>query len=147
MIKVIQTRLQNNINNISNKLTNIIYHFQFTLKWCIRMIEAIIIIMVIKCGTFWTINSVYMKDAGGRNRVSGFLFPLACGRQLLRYGASSLDAALVNDVNHWGLCRLIFIEMDEGAEISVTIAQVVQRLRGTHLHSQLEKQVKVSRLA
>ncbi|KAM9501058.1 TBC1 domain family member 19 [Clarias gariepinus] len=32
--------------------------------------------------------------------------------------------------------------MDDGTEISVTIAQVVQRLRGTHLHSQLEKQAK-----
>ncbi|MCJ8731497.1 hypothetical protein PDJAM_G00200180 [Pangasius djambal] len=32
--------------------------------------------------------------------------------------------------------------MDEGTEISLTIAQVVQRLRGTHLHSQLEKQAK-----
>lgn len=41
----------------------------------------------------------------------------------------------------------MFIKMDGGTEISVTIAQVVQRLRGTHLHSQLEKQAKVSRLA
>ncbi|XP_026990312.1 TBC1 domain family member 19 isoform X2 [Tachysurus fulvidraco] len=36
----------------------------------------------------------------------------------------------------------MFIKMDGGTEISVTIAQVVQRLRGTHLHSQLEKQAK-----
>lgn len=40
--------------------------------------------------------SVHRKDAGGRNRVAGSLFPGACARQLLRYGASSLDAALVN---------------------------------------------------
>ncbi|XP_056613300.1 TBC1 domain family member 19 isoform X1 [Triplophysa dalaica] len=32
--------------------------------------------------------------------------------------------------------------MDEGSDPSVTIAQVVQRLKGTHLHSQLEKQAK-----
>ncbi|XP_035283566.1 TBC1 domain family member 19 [Anguilla anguilla] len=32
--------------------------------------------------------------------------------------------------------------MDEGSELSVTIAQVVQRLKGTHLHSQLERQAK-----
>ncbi|KAG9345786.1 hypothetical protein JZ751_008931 [Albula glossodonta] len=30
--------------------------------------------------------------------------------------------------------------MDEGSELSVTIAQVVQRLKGSHLHSQLERQ-------
>ncbi|XP_026859614.1 TBC1 domain family member 19 isoform X1 [Electrophorus electricus] len=32
--------------------------------------------------------------------------------------------------------------MNEGSELSVTIAQIVQRLKGTHLHSQLEKQAK-----
>ncbi|KAI4885018.1 hypothetical protein NFI96_013419 [Prochilodus magdalenae] len=32
--------------------------------------------------------------------------------------------------------------MDEGTELSVTIAQIVQRLKGAHLHSQLEKQAR-----
>ncbi|XP_055067211.2 TBC1 domain family member 19 [Misgurnus anguillicaudatus] len=32
--------------------------------------------------------------------------------------------------------------MDEAAELSASIAQIVQRLKGTHLHSQLEKQAK-----
>ncbi|KAJ8262585.1 hypothetical protein GJAV_G00168080 [Gymnothorax javanicus] len=32
--------------------------------------------------------------------------------------------------------------MDEGSELSQAIAQVVQRLKGTHLHSQLERQAK-----
>ncbi|XP_066576084.1 TBC1 domain family member 19 isoform X2 [Amia ocellicauda] len=32
--------------------------------------------------------------------------------------------------------------MDEGTELSMTIAQVVQKLKGSHLHSQLEKQAK-----
>ncbi|XP_036407439.1 TBC1 domain family member 19 [Megalops cyprinoides] len=32
--------------------------------------------------------------------------------------------------------------MDEATELSMTIAQVVQRLKGSHLHSQLEKQAK-----
>ncbi|XP_051573680.1 TBC1 domain family member 19-like isoform X2 [Myxocyprinus asiaticus] len=34
------------------------------------------------------------------------------------------------------------IMMDESTELSLTIAQIVQRLKGTHLHSQLEKQAK-----
>ncbi|KAK0146680.1 TBC1 domain family member 19 [Merluccius polli] len=34
--------------------------------------------------------------------------------------------------------------MDEGKELSLTIAQIVQRLKGSHLHSQLERQAKVS---
>lgn len=38
-----------------------------------------------------------MKDVEGRNHISGSLFPLACACQLLRYGASCLDAALLND--------------------------------------------------
>lgn len=37
--------------------------------------------------------------------------------------------------------------MDEGTELSLTIAQIVQRLKGSHLHSQIERQAKVSRLA
>uniref|UniRef100_A0A8C1XVC7 TBC1 domain family, member 19 n=1 Tax=Cyprinus carpio TaxID=7962 RepID=A0A8C1XVC7_CYPCA len=32
--------------------------------------------------------------------------------------------------------------LDESAELSVSITQIVQRLKGTHLHSQLEKQAK-----
>ncbi|KTG02566.1 hypothetical protein cypCar_00010264 [Cyprinus carpio] len=32
--------------------------------------------------------------------------------------------------------------MDESAELSVSVTQIVQRLKGTHLHSQLEKQAK-----
>uniref|UniRef100_A0A671NGM3 TBC1 domain family member 19-like n=1 Tax=Sinocyclocheilus anshuiensis TaxID=1608454 RepID=A0A671NGM3_9TELE len=32
--------------------------------------------------------------------------------------------------------------MDESAELAVSITQIVQRLKGTHLHSQLEKQAK-----
>ncbi|KAG5260750.1 hypothetical protein AALO_G00296050 [Alosa alosa] len=32
--------------------------------------------------------------------------------------------------------------MDEETELSFTIAQIVQRLKGTHLHSQLERQAK-----
>ncbi|XP_067293435.1 TBC1 domain family member 19 isoform X2 [Pseudorasbora parva] len=32
--------------------------------------------------------------------------------------------------------------MDESTELSVSITQIVQRLKGTHLHSQLEKQAK-----
>ncbi|XP_030636679.1 TBC1 domain family member 19 [Chanos chanos] len=32
--------------------------------------------------------------------------------------------------------------IDEGTELSVTIAQIVQRLKGTHLHSQLEREAK-----
>ncbi|CAL8241594.1 unnamed protein product [Merluccius merluccius] len=32
--------------------------------------------------------------------------------------------------------------MDEGKELSLTIAQIVQRLKGSHLHSQLERQAK-----
>uniref|UniRef100_A0A7N8YNF1 TBC1 domain family, member 19 n=1 Tax=Mastacembelus armatus TaxID=205130 RepID=A0A7N8YNF1_9TELE len=32
--------------------------------------------------------------------------------------------------------------MDEGTELSLSIAQVVQRLRGSHLHSQIERQAK-----
>uniref|UniRef100_A0A3Q0SJW4 TBC1 domain family, member 19 n=1 Tax=Amphilophus citrinellus TaxID=61819 RepID=A0A3Q0SJW4_AMPCI len=32
--------------------------------------------------------------------------------------------------------------MDEGTELSLTIAQIVQRLRGSHLHSQIERQAK-----
>ncbi|XP_067117543.1 TBC1 domain family member 19 [Osmerus mordax] len=32
--------------------------------------------------------------------------------------------------------------MDEGTELSLTIAQIVQRLKGTHLHSQIERQAK-----
>lgn len=35
--------------------------------------------------------------------------------------------------------------MDEGTELSLTIAQIVRRLKGSHLHSQIEKQAKVSR--
>ncbi|RXN35441.1 TBC1 domain family member 19 [Labeo rohita] len=34
------------------------------------------------------------------------------------------------------------IMLDESAELSVSITQIVQRLKGTHLHSQLEKQAK-----
>lgn len=34
--------------------------------------------------------------------------------------------------------------MDEETELSFTIAQIVHRLKGTHLHSQLERQAKVS---
>ncbi|KPP71891.1 hypothetical protein Z043_109151 [Scleropages formosus] len=34
--------------------------------------------------------------------------------------------------------------MEEGAELSVVVSQVVQRLRGTHLHSHLEREAKVS---
>jgi len=34
--------------------------------------------------------------------------------------------------------------IDESTELSVSITQIVQRLKGTHLHSQLEKQAKVS---
>uniref|UniRef100_A0A6Q2YT79 Rab-GAP TBC domain-containing protein n=1 Tax=Esox lucius TaxID=8010 RepID=A0A6Q2YT79_ESOLU len=34
--------------------------------------------------------------------------------------------------------------MDEGTELSLTIAQIVQRLKGTNLHSQIERQAKVS---
>ncbi|MGH0129456.1 UNVERIFIED_CONTAM: hypothetical protein FKN15_018507 [Acipenser sinensis] len=34
--------------------------------------------------------------------------------------------------------------MDEGTELSVTIAQIVQKLKGSNLHSQLERQAKVS---
>ncbi|XP_078147873.1 TBC1 domain family member 19 isoform X2 [Centroberyx gerrardi] len=32
--------------------------------------------------------------------------------------------------------------MDEGTELSLTIAQIVQRLKGSHLHSQIERQAK-----
>uniref|UniRef100_A0A3B4WLA6 TBC1 domain family, member 19 n=1 Tax=Seriola lalandi dorsalis TaxID=1841481 RepID=A0A3B4WLA6_SERLL len=32
--------------------------------------------------------------------------------------------------------------MDEGTELSLTIAQIVQRLKGSHLHSQIESQAK-----
>ncbi|KAK1889610.1 TBC1 domain family member 19 [Dissostichus eleginoides] len=32
--------------------------------------------------------------------------------------------------------------MDEGSELSLTIAQIVQRLKGSHLHSQIERQAK-----
>uniref|UniRef100_A0A673AHQ6 TBC1 domain family, member 19 n=1 Tax=Sphaeramia orbicularis TaxID=375764 RepID=A0A673AHQ6_9TELE len=32
--------------------------------------------------------------------------------------------------------------MDEGTELCVTIGQIVQRLKGTHLHSQIERQAK-----
>ncbi|XP_038832034.1 TBC1 domain family member 19 [Salvelinus namaycush] len=32
--------------------------------------------------------------------------------------------------------------MDEGTELSLTIAQIVQRLKATHLHSQIERQAK-----
>ncbi|KAM6909057.1 LOW QUALITY PROTEIN: TBC1 domain family member 19 [Xenentodon cancila] len=32
--------------------------------------------------------------------------------------------------------------MDDGAELSVSIAQIVQRLRGSHLHSQIERHAK-----
>lgn len=32
--------------------------------------------------------------------------------------------------------------MDEGIELSLTIAQIIQRLRGSHLHSQIERQAK-----
>ncbi|XP_067381218.1 TBC1 domain family member 19 isoform X2 [Channa argus] len=32
--------------------------------------------------------------------------------------------------------------MDEGRELSLTIAQIVQRLKGSHLHSQIERQAK-----
>uniref|UniRef100_A0A8C6UK68 TBC1 domain family, member 19 n=1 Tax=Neogobius melanostomus TaxID=47308 RepID=A0A8C6UK68_9GOBI len=34
--------------------------------------------------------------------------------------------------------------MNEGTELSLTIAQIVQRLKGSHLHSQIERQAKVS---
>uniref|UniRef100_A0A3Q3X3U1 Rab-GAP TBC domain-containing protein n=1 Tax=Mola mola TaxID=94237 RepID=A0A3Q3X3U1_MOLML len=34
--------------------------------------------------------------------------------------------------------------MDEGTELSLTIAHIVRRLRGSHLHSQIERQAKVS---
>uniref|UniRef100_A0A3P9D1W7 TBC1 domain family, member 19 n=1 Tax=Maylandia zebra TaxID=106582 RepID=A0A3P9D1W7_9CICH len=33
-------------------------------------------------------------------------------------------------------------QMDEGIELSLTIAQIIQRLRGSHLHSQIERQAK-----
>uniref|UniRef100_A0A8P4K7Q2 TBC1 domain family, member 19 n=1 Tax=Dicentrarchus labrax TaxID=13489 RepID=A0A8P4K7Q2_DICLA len=33
-------------------------------------------------------------------------------------------------------------EMDDGTELSLTIAQIVQRLKGSHLHSQIERQAK-----
>lgn len=34
--------------------------------------------------------------------------------------------------------------MDEDTELSLTIAHIVRRLRGSHLHSQIERQAKVS---
>uniref|UniRef100_A0A8D3A1T1 TBC1 domain family, member 19 n=1 Tax=Scophthalmus maximus TaxID=52904 RepID=A0A8D3A1T1_SCOMX len=34
--------------------------------------------------------------------------------------------------------------MDEGSELSLSVAHVVQRLKGSHLHSQIERQAKVS---
>uniref|UniRef100_A0A8D0DBA0 TBC1 domain family, member 19 n=1 Tax=Sander lucioperca TaxID=283035 RepID=A0A8D0DBA0_SANLU len=33
--------------------------------------------------------------------------------------------------------------MEEGSELSLTIAQIVQRLKGSHLHSQIERQAKL----
>lgn len=40
--------------------------------------------------------------------------------------------------------ELGLIMMDGETELSFTMAQMVQRLKGTHLHSQLERQAKVS---
>lgn len=34
--------------------------------------------------------------------------------------------------------------MEDNAELSLTISQIVQRLKGSHLHSQIERQAKVS---
>ncbi|KAI2662389.1 TBC1 domain family member 19 [Labeo rohita] len=60
------------------------------------------------------------------------------------YGGLSCDAAGLTDArrkSHRHHIK-IMIMLDESAELSVSITQIVQRLKGTHLHSQLEKQAK-----
>lgn len=85
-----------------------------------------------------------------------FLFPLRTVRpQLLSNlcrgqgaAAASPDAASVQYIK---LCRFrretLIRRMEEGSDLSLTIAQIVQRLKGSHLHSQIERQAKVSGLA